>query len=57
MSLYDFGSEFAQTFKEKCTCGRLVKVSTQKDNHPEYRTEIYVQCLCGKSVEFSLPVN
>ena len=57
MELYDFGSEFAQTYTEVCECGRTVEVSTQKDYRPEYYTEVYVKCVCGKSVPFRLPVN
>ena len=55
--IYDFGGEFAQTYKAKCECGRTIEVSTQKDERPEYRPGIYVKCKCGKSVEFMLPVN
>ena len=55
--MYDFGSKFAQTYKETCSCGNEVEVSTQTDNNPEYNTEVYVRCKCGKSVAFLLPVN
>lgn len=54
---YDFGSDVAQTYKEKCSCGEVIEISTQRDNGPEYYTYIYVKCRCGKSVPFSLPVN
>ena len=53
--IYDFGGVGAQTYKEKCTCGRIVEVSAQQDNDPEFYTTIYVKCICGKSVEFTLP--
>ena len=55
--MYDFGDEFAQTYTETCECGKTIEVSTQKDKYPEYRTEIYVMCSCGRSVSFLLPVN
>jgi hypothetical protein len=56
-NVYDFGSKYAQTYKEKCECGNEIEVSTQTDNHPEYKTDVFVKCKCGKSVRFSLPVN
>ena len=57
-SLYDFGSDFAQTYKAACErCGREVEISTQRDIYPEYYTEIFVRCQCGASVRFELPVN
>lgn len=55
--LYDFGSDVAQTYKNECSCGNRIEVSTQRDCGPEYQTEIYVKCQCGGSVEFILPVN
>ena len=55
--IYEFGSEYAQTFEEKCSCGKVILVSTQKDRCPEYYTDIFVKCECGKSVKFELPVN
>ena len=55
--MYDFGDEFAQTYKEKCTCGKTIEVSTQKEECPESYTTIYVKCDCGESVCFILPVN
>lgn len=57
IQMYDFNGEFAQTYQEKCDCGETLEVSTQVDRHPEYYTEIYIKCKCGKSVSFSLPVN
>jgi hypothetical protein len=57
MDLYEFGSDYAKTYKKKCKCGRTVEVSTQKDENPEYYTEIHVRCVCGRSVVFDLPVN
>jgi len=55
--MYDFDEECAQTYKEQCRCGKEVEVSTQTDDRPEYYTDVYVKCECGKSVRFSLPVN
>jgi hypothetical protein len=55
--MYDFDGEFAQTYTEKCDCGEVIEVSTRKDECPEYYTEVYVKCKCGKSVSFMLPVN
>lgn len=55
--MYDFNEEFAQTYTETCECGNDIQISTQKDEIPEYRTDIYVKCPCGKSVHFDLPVN
>lgn len=55
--MYDFGGEFAQVYKKKCSCGREIEVSTQQDNDPEYYTDVFVRCVCGGSVAFSLPVN
>lgn len=58
MSIYDFGDKYAQTYTEKCSnCGKEHKVSTQRDDCPEYYTSIYVLCNCDKSVRFELPVN
>ena len=57
MDLYDFGSEYAETYTEKCACGREIEVSTQRDRGPEYYTSVYIRCTCGLSVSFSLPVN
>ena len=55
--MYDFGCEFSQVYKSKCECGNIVEVSAQEDDHPEYYVSVFVRCECGKSVEFSLPVN
>lgn len=57
LRIYDFDSEYAQTYVEVCECGRSIEVSTQKDNCPEYYTPIFVKCVCGKSVGFRLPVG
>ncbi len=55
--MYDFDDECAQAYKERCTCGRAIEVSAQKDRDPEYYTTVFVRCTCGKSVKFNLPVN
>jgi len=58
--IYDFGSKYAQVYKQKCKCGEEIEVSAQKDEYfhcPEYYTEIYVKCSCGESVKFVIPVN
>lgn len=56
--LYEFGSKFAQTYQALCNkCGREIEVSTQKDDHPEYYTEVHVLCGCGGTAHFKLPVN
>jgi lysyl-tRNA synthetase class I len=56
--MYDFNSDFSQTYSESClNCGKVIEVSTQKDDCPEYYTEVYVKCSCGHYVEFNLPVN
>ena len=55
--MYDFDDTYSQTYTEECECGTIIEVATQKDNSPEYQTQIVVRCQCGKSVEFLLPVN
>jgi len=54
---YDFDKEYSQIYSKKCECGELIEVSTQKDNNPEYYSEVHVKCKCGRPVGFSLPVN
>lgn len=39
------------------TCTMTMFVLTQKDDFPEYHTDIYVMCQCGEFLEFNLPVN
>jgi len=55
--MYDFGERWAQTYEEECECKRIIQVSTQQDNNPEYYIDINIKCVCGKSVLFNLPVN
>ena len=44
-------------YENKCECGKLHTLLTQKDQCAEYDTEVYLLCDCGKYVEFILPVN
>jgi len=44
-------------YEKICTCGNKHKILTQRDNFPEYETEIYLLCECKEYVEFVLPVN
>ena len=55
--MFDFGEEHAQTYIKSCDCGKVIELSTQKDENPEYYTYVYIKCSCGKSVYFSIPVN
>ena len=57
VEMYDFGCEFSEVYCESCVCGKVIEVSTQKDEGPECYTEVFVKCECGESVSFSLPVN
>ena len=57
IDIYDFNGQFSQQYKEECSCGKVHEVSTQEDVRPEYNTDIYIKCECGKSVKFVLPVN
>ena len=52
----EFGFERA-FYTKKCECGKDMRVRTQTDGSPEYYTDIYVLCDCGKEVLFQLPVN
>jgi len=45
-------------YTHKCpTCENIIKVFTQKDNYPEYYTDVFIQCYCGELLQFVLPVN
>ena len=57
IDIYDFGGECSQTYTEECKCGNNIEVSTQRDSHSEYHTDVFVKCECGESVGFNLPVN
>ena len=38
-------------------CKQVYKVWTQKDEDPEYYTDVLIICDCGDKVHFKLPVN
>lgn len=40
-----------------CSCTKEYIVLTQKNDFPEYETEIFIKCDCGEFVFFKLPVN
>lgn len=45
-------------YEQKCPCCQLItSVLTQRDNYPEYITEIFIMCMCGEYLELNLPVN
>lgn len=44
-------------YAQICNCGKTIELLTQKDNHPEYYTNVFVLCDCGEYVLFQLPVN
>lgn len=43
--------------KECPICARKLEVLTQRDDSPEYYTNVQVFCSCGEPVMFELPVN
>jgi len=48
----------SQKFTEKCSdCGKVHAVYTQRDQYPEYYTNINIICECKEVVPFMLPVN
>lgn len=51
---YDFRGEYT---RECDLCQKQHTVFTQRDNHPEYYTDVFVKCDCGNHVQFTLPVN
>lgn len=45
-------------YKQVCPCCHMEqKILSQRNNFPEYETEIYLECQCGEFIEFVLPVN
>jgi hypothetical protein len=52
-----FDMAFDQVYKQVCICKKEHTIITQRDNNPEYQTDVYVLCECGKYVHFILPVN
>ena len=55
--MHDFGGKYSQVYSNTCECGKVFEVSTQEDAHPEYYTDVFIRCECGKSVRFTIPVN
>lgn len=60
--IYDPNDEefirYRQKYFSKCnSCGKNKFVLTQRDNDPEYSTDVYFECECGSLIYFSLPVN
>jgi len=49
---------YSQEYIKTCSvCDKKHKLLTQKDECPEYYTEISLRCDCGEAINFSLPVN
>ena len=47
-----------QLYTQKCdNCKRIIEVRSQRDNRPEYHTDVYVKCNCEQYTLFILPVN
>lgn len=46
-------------YEKKCeTCDKVSRCYTQEDQHPEYYTDVVIECgQCQSKVWFSLPVN
>ncbi len=58
MKITDISDEDANSYTEVCSCCGLKQIIlTQRDNYPEYYTNIYLQCQCGEYIKFQLPVN
>lgn len=58
MTFFDFGSVHSKTYESKCDkCGKVIFVSTEKDDCAAYYTEVQVKCDCGGKAVFMLPVN
>jgi hypothetical protein len=58
MKIDDITQAYRSEYHKTCECCGLDQlILTQKDNFPEYETEIYLQCQCGEFIEFTLPVN
>lgn len=58
MKLEEISETSRYSYKKKCSCCDLEQeILTQRDNYPEYETEIYLKCQCGEFIEFILPVN
>ncbi len=49
---------YTDEYKEQCdNCKKNHSLRTQKDQVPEYYTDVYILCDCDDHVKFSLPVN
>jgi len=50
--------EFSEEYKKECAhCEEEHIVYTQKDDYPEYYTQVSIVCSCDGIVTFELPVN
>lgn len=50
--------KFRVEYSKECDiCTMKMIVLGQKDNSPEYYSEIAIQCHCGNWLEFEIPVN
>lgn len=58
MNIEDIPEGLRYPYHALCPCcGITQTMLTQRDNFPEYYTEIYLMCQCGEYLEFNLPVN
>lgn len=58
MNFEEIPQSLRNEYSQECdVCGMTSNILTQRDNFPEYETEIYVLCRCGNYIEFILPVN
>lgn len=58
MNIEEIPEGLRYEYKKVCdVCDMTMKVMTQRNNSPEYETEVYIQCNCGNWIEFILPVN
>ena len=53
---YDFGGKYAQSYESTCECGRKIIISSYNDEVIEYYHDVFVKCICGKSIYFKLPI-
>lgn len=51
---FDRQAEYTQICDK---CSKIYKVLTQRDERPEYYTEVITFCECGNEIEWTLPVN
>lgn len=49
--------KYNELYQSDCECGKTMIVSTQRDNFPEYETEVFIKCECERWIYFELPVN